>query len=221
MDKIIATSKHLEKRVKGLGFKNVEFTPTGVDTDRFCPREDLREQFREKIVIGYLGHLSHAKGVSLLLDALLPILEELDARLLLATTEGAEEDSLIASLEHPRVTKFTLVDPGEFFGACDLSILPRRRSSGTVSYPNVLLESMACGVPVLTSDLPAIREVIEPDENGFLFEPNNLDNLQAKIRKLASDKETVTQAGRKARTYVEKHMNWALQSEKAAKAIGF
>ncbi|MDP6361185.1 MAG: glycosyltransferase, partial [Planctomycetota bacterium] len=95
----------------------------------------------------------------------------------------------------------------------------RRRSSGTVSYPNVLLESMACGVPVLTSDLPAIREVIDPGKNGFLFEPNNHIDLQAKIRDLAGNTELVANAGRRARAFVEENMNWDLQSQRAAEAV--
>jgi glycosyltransferase involved in cell wall biosynthesis len=78
---------------------------------------------------------------------------------------------------------------------------------------------MACGVPVLTSDLPAIREVIDPGKNGFLFEPNNQDDLQAKTRDLAGNTELVANAGRKARAFVEENMNWDLQSQRAAEAV--
>lgn len=219
VDRILVTSEHLAARVRKLGFRDVVFTPTGVNIRRFHPDPTVRARYGEKLVIGYLGHLSHAKGVSLLLEAALPVLECLDARLILATTPGGEESSETAKIRHPRVTVSQIVDPVEFFNSCDLSVLPRRRSSGAVSYPNVLLESMACGVPVLASDVPAVREVVRDGENGFLFKPQSAEDLRNKLVSLGSQPERLKQAGLRARSFVVENLNWDILAERTEQAI--
>lgn len=54
------------------------------------------------------------------------------------------------------------VDPYLFLAEGSLLLAPLRLSSGTNVYPNVLIEAMAAGVPLLTSDLPAHRELLGP-----------------------------------------------------------
>lgn len=220
VDRVTASSRYLVERVRSLGCREVAFTPTGVNVRRFRPDPRPRQRFREKLVLGYLGHLSHAKGVPLLLEAVLPVLETLDARLLIAATDGGDEAAALEGFDHPRVTLSQLVDPAEFLNACDLFVLPRRRSSGAVSYPNVLLEAMACGVPALTSDLPAVREIITDGENGFLFEPNNAEHLRNRILELAGKPDLLVEAGRNARQFVEDNLDWDDLALKTAEAIG-
>jgi galacturonosyltransferase len=51
---------------------------------------------------------------------------------------------------------------------------------------NVLLESLACGRPIITTDRPGCREIVEDGINGFVVKQNNLDDLIRKIEKYLS-----------------------------------
>jgi glycosyltransferase involved in cell wall biosynthesis len=200
VDRILATSGHLERQVESLGRK-ATFTPTGVDTHRFRPKPEIRErkaagEFR----VGYVGHFTYTKGVSLLLEAFAGLAEvEPGARLVLAAAGDFEESSVVRGSRHPRIEQLGFVDTPEAFNSFDLTVLPRRYSYGTASYPNVVLESMACGTPVLTARLPAIEEIITDGVDGFLFRPNDLGDLRAKLQQLARDPELLLRAGVKAR----------------------
>ncbi len=206
-DNIIATSEHLANRVRGLGLGNVRFLPSGVNTERFAPDKEERKKFREQVVLGYVGHLSYTKGVSLLLEAARPLLEKKDVRLILAVTDGEEENE-VRGLIHPNITIYHIVDPAKIFNACDLVIVPRRFSYGTASYPNVVLEAMSCGVPVLTADLPGVREIITNGQTGFLFRPNDMADLRARIETLIQDKEKLRSVGANARDLVVQRLDW-------------
>jgi glycosyltransferase involved in cell wall biosynthesis len=200
VDRILVTSRHLARQVESLGL-TASFTPTGVDTDRFQPRRRIPERepggaFR----IGYLGHMTYTKGVSLLLDAFDEIAPlEPKARLVLAAAGDFEESALVARRADSRIELLGYVDAADAFNSFDLTVLPRRYSYGTASYPNVVLESMACGTPVLTSRLPAIDEIITDGVDGFLFRPNDLGDLRNKLLALIRQPELLVRAGAKAR----------------------
>jgi glycosyltransferase involved in cell wall biosynthesis len=200
VDRILATSRHLGRQVESLG-RTAVFTPTGVDTNRFRPMPAIRErrstgEFR----IGYVGHFTYTKGVSLLLQAFASIAEQLpEARLVLAAAGDFEESSVVAGTRHPRIERLGFVDTPEAFNSFDLTVLPRRFSYGTASYPNVILESMACGTPVLTAALPAIDELITDGVDGFLFRPNDEADLSRKLVALAREPERLVSAGLRAR----------------------
>ena len=59
------------------------------------------------------------------------------------------------------------------------------------SLPNIMLEGMACGIPVIMSNIPQIREVIENDINGILVNPNDYKEVAKKILYLIEDKALV------------------------------
>jgi galacturonosyltransferase len=51
---------------------------------------------------------------------------------------------------------------------------------------NALLEAAACGRPLLASNIPGCREIIEHDVNGFLFEPKNIIEIESSMIKILS-----------------------------------
>jgi len=206
VDRVLAASRYLEEEVSELGHVT-SFTPAGIDTVRFAPAKGRRRPgsgsgFR----VGYLGHATYAKGVTLLLEAIRFLIDlESDIELSLAVTPGAEESAVIEAIRHPRITCMGLVDPAEFYNELDLVILPRRFSYGTATYPRVLLEAMACGTPVLTARLPAIDEIVTDGENGFLFDAGDVVDLRQRIVELYRDRERLGEVGDRAREAAEEH----------------
>lgn len=62
--------------------------------------------------------------------------------------------------------------------------------SANDSLPNVMLEAMACGVPVIMSDIPQIHEWINDKENGFLVNPNDTEQIVSILEKVLDKKNT-------------------------------
>lgn len=130
------------------------------------PRAE-RRAVRGALRIGYLGRLTRAKGVIILIDAAQRLIDEgRDVELVLAGAfvHGAPEDeSMIrASLERftGTVTQLGWTDPASFFDAVDVAAFPSVADEG---FGLVAAEAMAAGVPFVVSDSGALPEVVGPD----------------------------------------------------------
>ena len=82
--------------------------------------------------------------------------------------------------------------------AADLFVMPTLAEGS----PNAVLEAMACGLPVVSSDIPALREAVPP-EAGRLVDPLDVRALGAAIGALVDDVELRTRMGRAARARAE------------------
>jgi len=69
--------------------------------------------------------------------------------------------------------------------------------------PLVIIESFACGVPVLASNIGAAKEMVDDRINGLLFEAGNKTDLRDKIRYLFNNKQLLVNMGRNARLKCE------------------
>lgn len=89
--------------------------------------------------------------------------------------------SILGTLNGPQEVK-------KVFNQSDLLIAPCRiaKNGDRDGIPTVIFESMAYGVPVLTTNVSAIPEVIKDHENGFLIEPNNPIAIKNKIKEIMS-----------------------------------
>lgn len=178
---IICVSEALSKELIQLGVdpKIPETIYNGVDFDMFSSDPESK---RNKTIL-YVGNLKESKGVLDLARAFLAIKdEEKDLKLVIAGSGPAEnelhrllsdcKDRVVfaGSISHRQV-------PRLMNQAC-LLVLP----SHNEGVPNVLLESMACGTPVIATRVGGIPEVVEEGVTGLLFEPGDITKLSHALK---------------------------------------
>lgn len=98
--------------------------------------------------------------------------------------------------------------PG-FYGAGDLFVSPSHCDGSSVS----LMEALACGKPVLVSNIPSNREWVKPGAVGDLFVNGEVDSLKNKLLALASD-PLLDNYGQRARSLAEQRADWRVNFQK-------
>lgn len=181
---------------------------SGVDTKRFHPdlRDNHRSAFRAEhgipqraTVFLYVGSGFERKGVATLIEAF----SALPDTAYLAIVGDDRNRPRYEKLAHQRSvaerTRFlgALTDVAPCYGAADVFVLPTLYDP----FPNVILEAMACGLPVITSDKSGGAELIEPDKSGYVCDALAADVLAGHMRSLQSD-ERIGDMGRRARETV-------------------
>ena len=97
----------------------------------------------------------------------------------------------------------------DYYNAADVIALPYRCSAELPSYPFVLLESMACAKPVVTTRIGAIPEIVSNERNGILINPKSHYELANSIVRIAKDDCFAKEIGRNARESV-KALDWEI-----------
>ena len=169
--------------------------PNGVDVQMFRKIDvsELKSQpgLEGKFVIGYAGRLLQMKGLDTLLHAAAK-LEEVDYQLLMLG-RGDYKSNLVALAENLGISdKLCWIDvvPPEdvprYINCMNVLVLPSLTTPGWVEFfGRVLVEAMACEVPVIGSDSGEIPNVI--GEAGLIFHEGDADDLKDKLLLLARD----------------------------------
>ena len=154
-------------------------------------------------LIGYIGRLSEEKGLMNFTQALPTILgEHPDFRVLIGG-DGQLKEAIKASLKEEEVA--TSVDlPGwisrddlpKYLNQLCLLVLPSYIFEGL---PNIILEAMACGTPVLATPVGAIPDVIIDGKTGFIMENNSPECIAENVRRALNspDLEWIAENGRR------------------------
>jgi glycosyltransferase involved in cell wall biosynthesis len=172
--------------------------PNYVDTKLFCPIPGLEPEFD----IIFVGRLMSQKNVAALLKAI----QSLNARgLIIGSGElkiqlQQEFGTLHERLHWQENVPNTMLP--QFLNRARLFVLP----SYYEGHPKALLEAMSCGLPVIGTDAPGIREVIQHGENGWLCAPN-VDSIRTAIQYLLMQPELRDKLGHNARQYALEHFS--------------
>ena len=191
-----------------------EVVHNGVDTERFHPRpRKVKKQelgfCESNIVIGMFASFKRQKNHILLFEALKDIVAaNTSIRLILAGDNLLANfgDTLSYKAEVHRalnrcgLTAITTIlgnrtDVESIYAACDMTVLPSLHE-GT---PNVVLESMACGTPVILTDVSDNASLVKHKEEGLLVRPGNFFDLRHALDTLCNDRELRESMGRAAR----------------------
>ncbi len=139
----------------------------------------------KKFNIVYVGRLEKIKNVKSLICAFSQM--EHDHLQLIVVGHGSERNSLedlVKNLNLSGKVKFEgfQPDPGKYLSTADLFVLP----SYSEGFGIGAVEAMFLQVPVLCSNVGGIPEFVEDNVNGWLFDPNDADNLHLKLEKILS-----------------------------------
>lgn len=156
------------------GFENLVIWGRGVDCDLFRPdRRDLliRQRFdadSRTILMVYVGRIAKEKNIEMLIDAINLLPSNEDVRLVLVG-----DGPLRAGLEHDSGSRIIFAgyrkgeDLAATIASADIMVFP----SLTETFGNVVLEGMACGLPVIAFDAPGPGDIIRDGCTGRVVKP--------------------------------------------------
>jgi glycosyltransferase involved in cell wall biosynthesis len=235
-DKIIVSSRdyaengNLAKIAKKQSAK-IKDIPFGIETDLFKPkikeqngallekasnivsyvtRHFIKKGGHSLLFVGGLDEAHYFKGLSVLLKAIsncdvplqLNIIGEGELR------PQYEKQALQLGLNKKvkflgRVSEEDLIRE---YQSADLLVLPSINNHE--AFGLVLIEAMACGLPVIASDLPGVRSVFQDKKQGFLCRPGDVQDLREKICALTKDEELRQKMAVAARHLAEEKYAW-------------
>lgn len=167
----------------------VEVIPVSVDTTIFKPMDKnlLRKKYNfnkdDKIVM-FIGRHNKEKRIELLIDAIELVKKEIPNCKLVLIGNGPEKNSLMSrtegldyiiyldTIEHSLIPE--LLNCADIFALC----------SAFEGMPNVILESLACGVPVVSTDVGDLKKVVVDGQNGFIVRRATVDEVSEYLTKL-------------------------------------
>lgn len=186
----------------------------GVETRHLTPKPFGYLSFPLKI--GVLGRLVEKKGIDTLIDALALLVEQGVAVDLKIAGAGPLQDSLMQKVEAlqlgDRVAFLGALPHSEmpqFLTSLDLFVLPCKKDShGDMDgIPVVLMEAMRLGVPVISSAISGIPELVIDHVTGLLTQPDDAAELARAILKLCGDRELQEKITRNAAMKVEQEFS--------------
>ncbi|MDZ7375648.1 MAG: glycosyltransferase family 4 protein [candidate division KSB1 bacterium] len=191
-----------------LFYPKVRYIPNGIDTELLKRKnfEDIKTQLGYRFLI-YVGvRLVKYKGLDVLIEACLPILDAIDAHLVIGGTGPEEQQLKQLANGHPRIHflgNLSWEQNIQYVRSADLFVLPTLVDKT----PNCIMEAIALEVPCITSDIAGVRELF-PDHGGLLIKPNDPVLLREKIRWAFEHPEQVKIMARRARNFIVEQYDW-------------
>lgn len=188
----------------GVPASRLMYLPNVVDTRTFEPfsRQGTTNGFVRLLSV---GRLDSGKRVDLFLETVAHLRKDSSVMVRASIVgDGSER----ANLEQRAVELGLLPHVVEFRGRVSNMATVYREAeilvltSGFEGTPNVVLEAMACGLPVVATTVGGVPEVVQDAVTGYLVEPGNVGMLVDRLTKLCHDSSLRAALGRAARQYV-------------------
>jgi glycosyltransferase involved in cell wall biosynthesis len=216
-DLMVANSeagKRFNVRTLKVPADKIKVVHNGVDIDRFCPNREAGAAFRKQLgiapdrqVVGMVGNFKRQKDHACFLRMAATVLKTLSSAVFLIAGDVIRGDSqsivcekevksLAIELGLANSCRFLGVqkDMPAFYNSCDVTALLSRHE-GT---PNVVLESMACAVPVVVTNVADNAQIVRSGRDGFVVQPGDSASAAENVLKLLLDGEHLGRVARSA-----------------------
>jgi sugar transferase (PEP-CTERM/EpsH1 system associated) len=217
--KFVVVSGELKKWLLhdiGIPGRKVTQIINGVDTDKFRPAEDKQlaktslKLNPDSFVIGIVGRLDRVKDHETLFRAFRILSESNPSRNLhmLVVGIGPLKNRLMTLSKELRISSRTTFtgerfDLGEWYRCMDVYVLP----SIAEGISNTILEAMACGLPVIATNVGGNQEIVKNGRTGFLFTPGNYQGLAEKLLLYRNGHALLKEHGIKGRITAEEKLS--------------
>jgi phosphatidylinositol alpha-mannosyltransferase len=193
--------------------------PNGVDTDRFQPDLEPMPQLKGySPTVLFVGRFEPRKGLKYLLQAFPDVVKEFPTARLVVVGQGFLERLYRRSIkEHiaQNVIFAGYVDPQDlsrYYASCDVFCSP---ATGAESFGIVLLEAMATEKPIIASDIPGYRKVMENGKQGWFFNVCDPKDLASKLISLLHEPDLRLRMGKHGRKTAFNY-DWRIIANKVA-----
>ena len=218
-DRIITVSKKTMEYVRRLGADRSKTSViyNGVDIDTFHPEN--KGESRKKLglpknrnIILSVRRLVYKNGLDTLIESVPLVARNHPDTLFIVAGKGPSKKLIEDRIKEQGIEdniKLTGFVPDRllpvYYDAADYFVLPSASGEGL---PLVLLEAMACGLPVIATTVGGTPEIVKHMKNGVLVPPRNPEAMAETISKLLSEERLGPAIGEEARRIVEDRFTW-------------
>ncbi|MBO6793741.1 MAG: glycosyltransferase family 4 protein [Balneolaceae bacterium] len=205
----------LYRDVYAIDDKPFDVVPNGIPDEFINLEVDQKSPSKNRII--FFGRLSKEKGVETLLDAATLIPESINELVFIGRGELASKVDA-AHQEGPLTGKIQRLD---WLSISELIIEIQRSTLAVLpsfeeSFGNAIVEAMACGVPVISTNAGSIPEIVDANQNGILVNPGDPKALSEQIKLLIQDPEKRALLAKNGRQKVIENYSWKATAEKYA-----
>jgi glycosyltransferase involved in cell wall biosynthesis len=208
-DRVITSGKTIKKRmveVNGYDPQKIVSIPTGVSEKTFSPeinRESVRGELeirKDDFLLGIVAMLRSWKGHCYLLEAVKGLREKIPNIKLLIAGDGPQEETIRNYIQDNGLTGTVIMtgyrkDVPRILKSLDLCVLPSYSNEGA---PQVILQAMALGVPIISTSAGGIEEVVKNGQTGTLVPPRDVQALSKAINWAYQNREDCLKMAHKA-----------------------
>lgn len=218
-DAVVGATPHICERFRPLNKRTINVNNYPLLRELHTPETGWTHKER---AVCYVGGINRIRGIFEIIEAM----KLVDARFLLAGTfsDAAEYEK---AHRHPGWQKVNELGQVDRKGVkCVLS----RSLAGLVVFhpapnhinakPNKMFEYMSAGLPVIASDFPLWREIVEGSRCGICVDPLDPDDIAGAINWIIDHPDEAKKMGDNGRKAVEKKYNWELEEEKLLSLYG-
>ena len=207
-DKIISYTESEKNYLINMGIdeKKIRVIHNGIDTELFIPME---KQDTNIIRILWIGRFVPGKGVEYLIDAFNILVKEYPNLEILMVGNGPLKEKVKHKIYKLNLNKNIILKEfvpniklPELYQNSDIFVLP----SLSEGVPRTMLEAMACGLPIVCTELPQLVDIVK--ECGVLVPLKDFRALAEGISKVISDRKLAQKFGRNARTKMVENYSW-------------
>lgn len=204
----------------GADAAKIEVVPNGVDAEALRALEPRRGA---RFVVGFAGSLKPWHGIDVLLEGFAAAHREEPALRLEIVGHGPLADA-VATCDLPAGSldyrgQLTHRETTEAMAGWDVGAAPYPALDDFYFSPLKVGEYMACGACPVTSDLPALRNLLDGGKRGVLVEPGNAAAFAAALVALARERPRARALGASARAFALASLGWDRNAERALEAL--
>lgn len=214
--KVVAVSEAIARIViedRGVPAEKVVTIHYGVDTEKYKINHHFNKRAElgigeNEIILGTVARLAEQKGHCYLIEAAPDVIAEFPNVRFVFVGDGPLEDKLKRQIKQLGIQKHFLFlgfrhDVVELLNTFDVFVLP----SLYEGLPNVVLEAMACGKPIVATSVDGTPEAIVHGKTGYLVEPQNATVLSEALIDLLNQPDQMTLLGENGRRRVENYFS--------------
>jgi len=205
-----STKRSLLQNSPWLNPNRIQVIYNGIDPDNYSESKtkDLRGELdipKDSSVVGFVGQLNERKGLDTLLPAFKQLREKIPQAMLLAVGKGDMQESIEHFVSENKMNDSVRLigfreDIPNVMRTIDMLVLP----SWWEGFGIVLIEAMAAGKPVITTNVSSMPEIVTHGETGLIVALKNVQELYEAMYQLISYPQIAIKLGRQGREDVER-----------------